>query len=58
MGSVGGRLVSVLIKVIRVGLVEKMTLQQRMKCFEGGEEIAMQILGRAFQAVRTTREKT
>lgn len=58
MGSVGGRLVSVLIKVIGVGLVEKMTLQQRMKCFEGGEEIAMQILGRAFQAVRTTREKT
>ena len=54
----GGKLVSVLIKVIGVGLVEKMTLQQRMKCFEGGEEIAMQILGRAFQAVRTTREKT
>ena len=48
-----------MIKVIRVGLVEKMTLEQRMKCFEGGEEIAEQIcLGRAFQAVRTTREKT
>lgn len=43
--------------ITTVGPIEKMTLEQRMKCLGRGEEIATDIFGKSIPGRRTTRRK-